>query len=247
MEQPYKHDHSDDREDAFGGELRIGQAIEREKSVEKEEGGDLQNYLPEDGKDQRFFSHTGRLENAYGNKVHTEEGEPQAETAQEARSIRYDSFVLNKETGQSSCAEEISGGNSHNESHGDFYGEKQCVLHALNVPAGIVIADKGHDSLGQPHRDLHGDHIDFLSDSHSRHGVGAEGGGKIVEDRHTCYVQQILDRSRDTYAEHAFDDGTTEAEHTGADADICIPPAEEEQNKKVKAGYACLLYTSRCV
>ena len=72
-------------------------------------------------------------------------------------------------------------GNLHqNQEHqGDAGGEEEGLFHALDVAAGVVVADERHDALGEAKGDLHGDGVDFLGDAHGRHGVGAKGGGEV--------------------------------------------------------------------
>ena len=74
------------------------------------------------------------------------------------------------------------------------------------VPAGIIVADKGHDSLAEPHGNLQGHHIDFLGNAHGRHFLGPIGRCKIVQDCHARNIQQVLDRSRYSHAAHAQHD-----------------------------------------
>ena len=109
------------------------------------------------------------------------------------------------------------------------------MFHALNIPTGVVIADKRHDSLRKAHGNLHGDHIDFLSDSHSCHGISSECGSEIVEHSHSRYIQEILDGCRDSYTKYALHNRGAKAKHAGSDTDICISSSEEEQNEKIQA------------
>ena len=120
------------------------------------------------------------LEYAYGDKIHAEERQAEAEAAEESCSEGDNIRVFHKgiDDGAGSDGEEDQDG-CHQGDNG-FDCEHDGIFHAFAVVAGIVVADQGHDTLGKSYGYLEGDHIYFLGDAHGGYGMGAEGGGEVV-------------------------------------------------------------------
>ena len=65
-----------------------------------------------------------------------------------------------------------------------------------------IVAYERHDALYCAQGDLHRDHLDFLYDSHSSYNLRTICCGRIIVNRHTRDVQQILYCRRDTDTEY---------------------------------------------
>ena len=116
--------------------------------------------------------------------------------------------------------------------------KKKVFFHALDVAAGVVVADKGHDALGEAKGNLHGDGVDLLGDAHGCNGVGAKGGGEVVQHAHAGDIEQVLDGGRDAHGAHAHHNVPLKREHLGVDAHVGPAPLDVEQHKEVQAGHA---------
>ena len=106
------------------------------------------------------------------------------------------------------------------------------------VAAGIVVADKGHDSLGKAHGYLQGNHVDFLGNAHGSHCLGAVGGCKIVQYGHTCHIQKILDCRRYAHGAHSQHNVLLKRKLLWIDTDKGCFPSDPEQHKKIDTGNA---------
>ena len=175
------------------------------------------------------------MEHTYGDEIHTEEGQAQAEAPQQPGAIGNDLFVIHKQLRQHAGAGKVDDRHSTQEGEGDFEGEDKGVLHPADVAAGVVVADKGHDALGKAHGDVHGHLVDLIGDAHGRYGIRPITRSEVVEHCHAGHVQQVLDSGRDTDGEHAQDDGLAQGEHLGTDAHISALAAAVEQHKEITA------------
>ena len=225
-------------QDQLRGELGIGQAVQREEPVEDVKRRNFQHNLAKDGEQESFPSHAGSLEDAHGQEIHGQKGQPQTKAPQKPAAVADDGFVLHKQPGQEAGSGKIEDADGKDKAQHDFYRKQQGIFHPLHIAGGIVVADQGHDALGKAHGNVHGDHIDFLGDAHGRHGVRAVDGSKVVQDRHSRHIEQILDGGGDAHPADAKDDGAPEAEHVGPDADEGGFSAHIKEDKEIQAGHA---------
>ena len=103
--------------------------------------------------------------------------------------------------------------------------------------AGIAVADKRHNALGKSHGRLHGNHVDFLDNTHCGNGVRTVRGGEIVQHGHTRYVQEILNGSGNADSQNPHNNGFVKAHHGGPDADIGVFFFPVKQDKEINAGH----------
>ena len=185
-----------------------------------------------------MFPHARRLENTHSQEVKAKERNSPAETVQKAGTICDNRLIIHKEADQRLREEEIDSGYSYRKGHRNFDGECRNALHPLRIPTGIIIADERHDALRHSHRNIGRHHIDFLSNSHGGHSLCAKSGGKIIQHGHACYIEKILDCSRNTNRTHTCHNRTIRPEHLGIDANIGTAALAEKKNKEVETSHA---------
>ena len=91
------------------------------------------------------------------------------------RAIVHDGLIFHKHPDQRSRAEIKYRRHHCQERHRNFHCKANGLFHAGRISAGKIIADQRHNSLGKPHGNIHGNHIDLLHDSHGGHRVSPVG------------------------------------------------------------------------
>ena len=231
-----QHDNRTDSKEQFCGALGISQSVKRKQIVQDKKRRDFQNDLSHNRKAQGIFSKTQGLENTYGKEIYAKEDQSQAESLKKLSAISNNSVIIHKKTDQRVCAEMIQKHDHSQHRDHQFQGKKNGILHTSAVSGSKIIAYKRHDTLGKSQGDLHGNHIDLVSDPHGRHCVCTVGSSEIIQDRHAGHIQKILDGSRDANAAHFSDDLFSERKFSWIDTYESLSSFHVEKDKKV---YTC--------
>ena len=144
--------------------------------------------------------------------------------------------VLHEQRDHDPRQEEIEGGDQQDDTEGGLAGKADGLFHPVHVAAGVVVADQGHNALGDAHGHVHGDDVDLLGNAHGGHGGSAVGGCKIVQYGHAGDVEQVLDGGGDAHGEYAPHDTAAAPEFFGMDANIGMAPLHQEQHGEIQAG-----------
>ena len=228
-----QHDNRADRQEQLCGALGISQSVKRKQIVQDEKGRDFQNDLPHYCKTQGIFSQAQSLEYAYGEEIYAKEDQSQAESLKEFFPISYDSVIIHKQADQCAGAEVVQEHDHSQDGNHQLQGKENGIFHTSAVSRGKIVAYQGHDALGKSQGDLHGNHVDLVSDPHGRHGVCAVNSSKIIQDRHTGYIEKILDRSRYSNAAYFPDDPFLKRKFPGINTYKSLSSFHIEKDKKV--------------
>ena len=93
-----QHQHGAETQDEFCSELCVGQAVEREKVIQYEQRGNLQNQFSHDGKEQGVSAKAQSLEYTYSQKIYAEECEAQAKAPEKTCAIGDNGSVLHEQS-----------------------------------------------------------------------------------------------------------------------------------------------------
>ena len=110
-----------------------------------------------------------------------------------------DRIIVHKGPYHPICPDEITDGDQRQHRQHHLQSKKDGVFHPFPVAGCKGVTDKRHDPLGKAQCDLHGNHIQFVSDTHGSHSIGTMNRCEIIQDSHTCHIQKVLDRCRGTH------------------------------------------------